>query len=251
MSLIKTADEILKVVKACQILVEVKNILFQAIKPGVSLKDLDSIAFKEIIKRGGKPAFLGYQGFPGIICASLNEELIHGIPDERILQDRDLISIDVGVIYQGYYSDSAFTKSVGPTYDAENEKLIQVAKNAFYAGLNAIKPGARVGDISSAIGKYIKKNNLYTPSNFSGHGIGKNLHELPYVFNDGQAKTGPLLKDGMIICIEPMILQHSKSTYTKSDNWTVVSKSNKKASHYEHTILIQNGYPIVLTEGID
>lgn len=246
---IKDAVAIEKITHSAQILAEVKAIVFDAVKPGVSLKELDSIAFKETIARGGQPAFKGYQGFPATICASLNEELIHGIPDNRRLVEGDLISIDMGVIFEGYYSDSAFTKGVGKI-KASDQRLIDVAKQAFIAGLNAIKPGARVGDIGAAIGTIIKAAKLYTPNNFSGHGIGKQLHEEPYVFNQGVAGTGPLLRDGMVICIEPMILQDTAQVFLKKDGWTVVAKSRKNASHYEHTVLIKDGYPIILTGGI-
>ena len=243
---IKSQKEIELITKSCKILASVKKIVRDAVRPGVSLKDLDSIAYNETIKLGAKPAFLGYQGFSGTICASVNEELIHGIPSERILKDGDLLSLDMGVIYEGYYSDSAFTMSVGNS-TKENDWLIEVAQTAFLKGLNAIKPGATIGDISYEIGKYINEQKLFTPKEFSGHGIGKHLHEEPYVFNEGRKGTGPILKDGMVICIEPMILQGSNKIKILKDGWTVVAKSNKKSSHYEHTILIKNGKGIVLT----
>lgn len=243
---IKSQKEIELIKKSCSILARIKQIVKEAVRPGISLKDLDSITYNEIIKSGAKPAFLGYMGFKGTICASVNEELIHGIPSERILKDGDLLSLDMGLIYQGYYSDSAFTISVG-TETKENAFLINAAEQAFIKGLEAIKPGARIGDISYAIGKYIKEQNLFTPDEFTGHGIGKSLHEEPYVYNDGKKNTGPILKDGMVICIEPMILQKSKKIKILKDGWTVVAQSGMKASHYEHTVLIKDGKGIVLT----
>lgn len=243
---IKSDKEIELIKQSCKILASVKKKVRDAVRPGVSLKDLDSIAYNETIKLGAKPNFLGYLGFKGTLCASVNEELIHGIPSDRILQDGDLLSLDMGVVYQGYHSDSAFTVSVGKTTE-ENEMLIKAAEEAFNEGLKAIKPGASVGDISFAIGQYIKKNNLYTPSEFCGHGIGTHLHEEPNIFNDGKKGSGPKLKDGMVICIEPMILQESKKIKILSDGWTVVAKSGLKSSHYEHTVLIKNGKGIVLT----
>jgi methionyl aminopeptidase len=209
MNLIKTEQEIELITKSCAILSKVKKVLFDAIKPGVSLLELDKIAFDEIEKMGGKPAFLGYQGFTGTICTSVNEELIHGIPSNRKLIEGDLISIDAGVIYEGYFSDSAFTKAVG-TPSEEDLYLIKVSEEAFEKGLQAIKKGARTGDLAFAIGSYIKSKNLYTPDEFSGHGIGRSLHEEPYIYNDGIRGRGPLLEDNMVICIEPMILQNSK-----------------------------------------
>ncbi|UBX98211.1 type I methionyl aminopeptidase [Mycoplasmopsis synoviae] len=248
MAIIKTQEEIQKISKSCQILAEVKSILYDFVRPGVSLKEIDQLAFKEIIKRNAKPAFLGLYGFPATACISVNEELIHGIPNDYVLKDEDLLSIDLGCTYEGYHSDSAFTMNVGKINE-ENIKLINVAKGAFEAGLKAIRKGATIGDISYAIGKYIKKNNMYTPKEFCGHGIGKNLHEDPNVPNDGVPKKGMLLQDNMVICIEPMITQ-SPGIKILKDGWTVVSKDKKKTSHYEHTVLIKNGKGIILTKGI-
>lgn len=245
---IKNEQQIRKITKSCQILAEVKQIIWDFIRPGVSLKDIDQLAFKEIIKRGAKPAFLGLYGFPATACISVNHELIHGIPSNYKVKDGDLVSVDLGCLWEGYNSDSAFTKPVG-NVTKNDLKLIEVAKGAFEAGLKVIKKGARVGDISAAIGQYIKKNNLYTPEEFSGHGIGLELHEDPYVPNDGKKNTGPLLKDGMVICIEPMITQ-SKGIKILSDGWTVVSIDGKNTAHYEHTVLIKDGKGIVLTKGI-
>ncbi|WLP85473.1 type I methionyl aminopeptidase [Mycoplasma seminis] len=245
---IKNPEEIKKISKSCQILAEVKQVLWDFVRPGVSLKDIDQLAFKEIIKRGAKPAFKGLYGFPATACISVNEQLIHGIPSDYVLKDGDLISIDLGCIWEGYNSDSAFTKGVGKI-SQQDQELIDVAKNSFLAGFNAIKKGARVGDISNAIGTYIRNHGYYTPAEFCGHGIGRNLHEDPYVPNDGKKGTGPLLKDGMVICIEPMITKHPRIK-TLKDGWTVVSADGSRNSHYEHTVLIKNGKGIILTKGI-
>ncbi|AAT27742.1 type I methionyl aminopeptidase [[Mycoplasma] mobile] len=247
---IKNQQEILKIRKSCKILAEIKEIIYNLVRPGISLKELDQVAFEEILKRKVKPAFLGYHGFPNSTCLSVNEELIHGIPSNYILKEGDLLKVDMGIIYDSYYSDSAFTISVGTQTNTENNYLINAAKEAFYEGIKAIKPGSRIGDIEDAIGRYLAKNNLYTPDEFSGHGIGKNLHEDPIVANKGKKNKGPLLKDGMVICIEPMIMQDNNDLYIKDDGWTVVCKSGKKSSHYEHTVLIENGKAIILTEGI-
>ncbi|MGL5590932.1 MAG: type I methionyl aminopeptidase [Metamycoplasmataceae bacterium] len=243
---IKSEKEIELIKKSCSILKKVKKTIYDAIKPGVSLLELDKIAFDEIIKYGAKPAFLNYQGFKGTICASVNEELIHGIPSKRVLLEGDLVSIDVGAIYEGYFSDSAFTKAVGKASE-EDLFLIRVAEEAFNVGLNAIKPGAKTGDIAFAIGSYLKSQKVYTPVEFSGHGIGKALHEEPYVNNDGEKGTGILLKDNMVICIEPMILQKSRKIKILKDRWTVIAVNKMKSSHYEQTVLIKNGKGIVLT----
>ncbi|MDC8937472.1 type I methionyl aminopeptidase [Metamycoplasma hyosynoviae] len=243
---IKTLEEIEKIKKACSILAEVKKIVYDFISPGVSLKEIDSVAFKEIIKRQGKPAFLGQYGFPNTCCISVNEELIHGIPSDYVVKNGDIVKIDMGVIWDGYYSDSAFTKGVGDISE-QDKKLIQVAKDAFYAGFNAIKVGKRIGDISFAIGSYIKSQGFYTPEEYTGHGIGKELHEDPIVDNDGAPGTGPIIRNGMVICIEPMILQKSKNVVVKKDRWTVVDPYGLNTSHYEQTVLIYDNKAYILT----
>ncbi|ADE19987.1 type I methionyl aminopeptidase [Mycoplasma crocodyli] len=249
MELVKTKDEIEKITKSCSILAEVKQVLWDFIRPGVSLKEIDQLAFEEIKKRNAKPAFLGLYGFPATACISVNEQLIHGIPSDYIVKEGDLVKVDLGCNWQGYNSDSAFTKGVGKI-NLEDQRLIDVAKKAFEVGLAAIKPNARVGDISFAIGQYIKKNNLYTPHGYCGHGIGKSVHEDPNVPNFSKKPgIGPLLRDGMVICIEPMITK-SKTVKTLSDKWTVVSTDNTNTAHYEHTVLIKDGKGIVLTKGI-
>lgn len=247
-SLIKTPQEIAKITKSCQILAEVKAIIYDFVRPGVSLKEIDQLAFNEIKKRKAEPAFLGLYGFPATACISVNDELIHGIPSDYILREGDLLSVDLGCKWEGYNSDSAFTMGVGKISEAD-QKLIDVAKGAFDAGIKAIKKGARIGDISYAIGSYIKDAGYYTPDEFCGHGIGLNLHEDPNVPNDGKKGTGMLLKDGMVICIEPMITQ-SPRIKTLSDGWTIASHDKSKTSHYEHTVLIKNGKAVVLTKGI-
>ncbi|OYD27192.1 type I methionyl aminopeptidase [Mycoplasma testudineum] len=250
---IKTSQEINIITEAAQILADVKQIVYDNVRPGISIKDLDTIAFSEIIKRNAEPNFLGYQGFSASICASLNEELIHGVPNDRILKEEDLISIDMGLRYKGYNVDSAFTKSVGSKPNLENEFLIEVAQESFKAGLNAIKKGATIGDIGKAIGAYIKSRNCFTPSEFSGHGIGKDLHERPFIMNfDDKHNLDKNLKiaNNMVLCIEPMILQDNNKIKILEDGWTVVAASGKKASHYEHTILIKDYKPIILTKGI-
>ncbi|ADV34737.1 type I methionyl aminopeptidase [Mycoplasmopsis fermentans] len=246
---IKNEQEIINITQSCKILAEVKQIVYDFVRPGVSLKEVDSVAFNEIVKRGAQPAFKGLYGFPATCCISINEELIHGIPSDYIIQDGDIVKVDMGCTYKGMNSDSAFTKGVGNINESD-KKIIRVAQESFYAGFNAIKPGARVGDVSHAIGQVIRQNNLYTPSQYCGHGIGREVHEDPYVFNDGHAGSGPLLKDGMVICIEPMILQQNARIKVKKDKWTVVSASGLNAAHYEHTVLIKDGKGIILTKGI-
>ena len=246
---IKTSQEIEKMKKSARILAEVKQEVWDAAKIGVSLLELDAIAEKAIESRGAKSNFKGYGGFPNVACISVNETLIHGIPTNYKLKDGDLLKVDLGCTWEGYHSDSAFTKPIG-NISEDAKKVMEVAKEAFNRGLNAIKPGARIGDISNAIGQYVHKQGMFVPVNFTGHGIGTALHEDPYVPNDGFAKQGPLLKNGMVICIEPMILQGSNQVKILEDGWTVVAVNGKNTAHYEHTILIEDGHGVVLTERI-
>ena len=249
--LIKTDDEIQKIIASSKLLFKVKNKIKEHIKPGITTLDLDEIAHKYMKELKVIPSFLNYHGFPNVICASVNETLIHGIPNNTPLKEGDLLSIDVGIMWKEFHSDSAFTISVGDEHNTENERLIGIAKEAFYAGVDAIKPGVRTGDIGAAIYKVTKRYNVYVPENFAGHGIGKKLHEDPFILNYGSKNKGDLLYNNMVICIEPMIMQGSDKIEILQDNWTVNCKSKQKSSHYEHTILIKDGKGIVLTGGIN
>ena len=246
---IKTEQEIAKMQKSADVLVKVKQKVWDAIQIGITPRELDKIAEDEIKKHGCKSNFKGYGGFPNVACISVNDTLIHGIPNDEPLKDGDIISVDMGCIYEGYHSDSAFTKGVG-NVSKEDKKLMDVAKSAFYAGVDAIKPGARVGDISFAIGQYVSSQGMFCPFEFTGHGIGKSLHEDPYIPNMGKKGVGPLLKDGMVICLEPMILQKSPIVKILSDKWTVKSQDGKNTAHYEHMVLIKDGRGIIMTGGI-
>ncbi|MCP4337138.1 MAG: type I methionyl aminopeptidase [Mycoplasma sp.] len=241
-------EQIIKIKKSCKIISKVKKELKKIIKPGLTPIELDKYAEKRILELEAKPAFKGYQGFKNTLCISLNDDLIHGIPNDKPFKNGDIIKIDMGCIYKGYYSDTAFTIGLG-NLSNKDKHLIKTAKEAFEAGLNAIKPGSRVGDISKAIGLVIKNNGFFTPKEFSGHGIGSSLHEEPYIFNEPEVSKGPLLKDGMVIAIEPMLLQKSQKIKILNDGWTVKSLSGKNSSHYEETVLIKNGYGIILTKG--
>lgn len=243
---IKTPEQIELMRKAGSILAIAKQEVYDAIREGITTKELDEIAFESIKKNGGIPAFKGYGGFPGTACISINEEMIHGIPGSRKLKNGDIVKVDMGAIYKGWYSDSAFTKGVGEISKKDKE-LIQVARDAFYVGLDAIKPGARIGDVCAAIGDFVTKKGFYVPHEFSGHGIGKNLHEDPFIPNFGIKGTGALIQDGMVFAIEPMILQGSSEIKILKDKWTVVSVNNKNTSHYEHTVAIIDGKPEILT----
>ena len=217
------------------------------IKPGITTKALDEIAENFIISLGGIPSFKGYNGFPGSICLSVNEEVVHGIPSNRVLKDGDIVSLDIGVYYKGYHGDSAWTYPVG-TISKADEQLLEVTLQSLYEGLKMAKPGNRVSDISAAIEAYVKPYRYGIVEEFTGHGIGKSLHEDPYVPNFGKPGSGALLKPGMTICVEPMVNIGTKRVRILSDNWTTVTADKKNSAHFEHMIAItETGYEI-LTE---
>jgi methionyl aminopeptidase len=220
--------------------------LEKAVKPGVTTHELDQIAEDVIKKSHAIPAFKGYRGFPATICASVNSEVVHGIPSGRKLADGDIISVDVGVKYEGYYSDAARTLPVG-SISKEAARLISVTRDSFYAGIDVIKPGARLGDVSYAIQTFIEKNGFSVVKDFVGHGIGSSLHEDPQIPNFGVRGTGPLLENGMTLAIEPMVNAGTWRVEILDDDWTVVTADNSLSAHYENTILIENGRAEVLT----
>lgn len=217
------------------------------IKVGITTKKLDKIAEDYIKSLGGTPSFKGYNGFPGSICTSVNEVVVHGIPSNLKLKEGDIISIDIGVYYNGFHADSAWTYGVGKISE-ENQKLLDVTLASLYEGIKEAKVNNRVGDISHAIESYVKPHGYGIVEEFTGHGIGRNLHEDPYVPNFGKPKTGALLRSGMTICIEPMINLGTKNVRILQDNWTTVTLDKKNSAHFEHMVAItEDGYEI-LTE---
>lgn len=218
------------------------------IKPGISTLELDRIVEQVIRANGATPSFKGYNGFPGSICASINEVVIHGIPKATtILKDGDIIAIDIGACYKGYHGDSAWSYYVGEI-NPNDEKLMNVTKEALYKGLEQAKPGNRLGDISAAIGKYAKSYGYGVVEEFTGHGVGRNLHEDPAIPNYGIPNTGPLLQPGMTLAIEPMINAGTKKVKILSDGWTTITSDRKKSAHFEHTILITDDGCEILTQ---
>lgn len=220
-----------------------------AIKPGISTKELDRIAYDVITKNGATPSFLNYNGFPGSICTSINEVVIHGIPSDKIrLKDGDIISIDIGASYKGYHGDAARTIPCG---NVSNEllNLIEVTKQSLFEGLKYAKPGCHLSDISHAIEVYAKSNNFDVVEEYTGHGVGSSLHEEPFIPNFGEAGHGPILKPGMTLAIEPMITFGKKDIKVLNDNWTVKTVDSKPAAHYEESIVITDtGYEILTKE---
>lgn len=242
---IKTQEEINKMKKAGEIVYMAHQLLKENIKPGITTFELDKIAHDFILSQGANPSFKNYGGFPGSICTSVNEEVVHGIPSNRKLIDGDIISIDIGASYLGYHGDSAWTYKVG-NVSSEKKFLLKHTEEALYKGLSVIKDGCYVGDISHAIESYASENNLGVIKELVGHGIGKKLHEKPDVPNFGIKGKGPKLKAGMIIAVEPMLNLGTAEIYILDDEWTIVTADNKPSAHFEHTVLITDkGYEIL------
>lgn len=246
MIILKSSKEIVYMREAGKIVAYVHEVLRNAIKPGITTGELDEIAEREIRKFGAEPAFKGYNGFPGSICASINEEVVHGIPGLKMLKDGDIISVDIGAIYNGYYGDAAKTHPVGKVSE-EAERLIDVTRQSFYEGLKFCQEGYRLSDVSHAIQSYVEKHNFSVVRDFVGHGIGKNMHEDPQIPNYGLPGKGPRLAEGMILAIEPMVNAGTYHVRTLTDNWTVVTTDGKMSAHYEHTVAITKDEPILLT----
>lgn len=234
---IKSNEEIALMRIAGRITGEVLNVIENAIAPGVTTKELDKIAEEYILGCGAKPSFKGYYGYPASICASVNEQVIHGIPSDRVLKEGDVISVDVGAYINGYHGDAARTFGVGKI-DPVYQQLIDVTKESFFCGIGFAKAGNYLSDISGAIQDYAEKYGYGVVRDYVGHGIGKNMHEDPSVPNYRNNKKGPMLQAGMTLAIEPMINMGTHKVRALSDGWTVVTKDGKYAAHYENTVLI-------------
>jgi methionyl aminopeptidase len=245
MIILKSKAELEVMREAGRIVALTHQELAKAIKPGVTTKQLDELAETFIRSMGAIPSFKGYGGFPGSICTSVNEELVHGIPGNRILQDGDIISLDIGAKFEGFHGDSAWTYPVG-TISAENERLLRVTEESLWKGLEQAKPGGRLSDISHAIQVHVEAAGFSIVREYVGHGIGQNLHEDPQVPNYGPPNRGPRLKPGMVLAVEPMVNAGERYVRTLEDNWTVVTVDRKTCAHFEHTIAItEDGYEIL------
>ncbi|GMX60206.1 MULTISPECIES: type I methionyl aminopeptidase [Paenibacillus] len=249
MIICKSAAELELMREAGRIVAETHRVLRQAIQPDITTKQLDQIAEDFIRSQGAIPSFKGYNGFPGSICASVNDELVHGIPSQRKLKDGDIISIDIGAEYKGYHGDSAWTYGVGEISDTAR-KLLEVTERSLYAGLAEAKPDARLYTISHAIQKVIEDEGFSVVREYVGHGIGTKLHEEPQIPNYGIPGRGPRLKPGMVLAIEPMVNVGERYVKTLADNWTVVTVDGTLCAHFEHTIAITpDGYEIFTLPG--
>ena len=217
------------------------------IKPGITTLQLDAIAEKFIRSHGAVPGFLGYGGFPNTLCVSVNEQVVHGIPSDYALREGDIVSVDCGTIMKGFYGDSAYTFAVG-RIEPEIQQLLDVTKEALYKGVAQAKAGNRVGDISAAVQEHAEKNGCSVVRELVGHGLGRNMHEDPEVPNYGARGRGPLLKEGMVICIEPMINLGSKYVVFERDGWTVRTRDRKPSAHFEFAVAIGKDGADVLTD---
>lgn len=242
----KREIELLKI--AGNIVYETHKYIKPFIKPGVSLLKLDSLAEDFIRSKGATPSFKGYEGFPNATCISVNNEVVHGIPSNRKLKDGDIVSIDIGACYKGYHGDSAWSYAVGKL-SSDCTYLMEHTKRALYEGIKVVKPGARIGDIGNAVEKYANAHNLGIVRELCGHGVGNHLHESPDVPNYGLPNTGPVLKEGMVIAIEPMLNLGSDDIVVEDNDWTITTLDGKPSAHFEHTVLVTKaGYQILTGE---
>ena len=248
---IKTEKEIDLIRESCKIVAETLQLLKSYVKPGITTLELDKIAEDYILSNNAKAAFKGYSQagsfkFPGSICASVDNAVVHGIPGQRVLNNGEIISLDVGVFKNGYYGDAAITVPVG-SLSEEKKKLLDVTKKSLYMGIEEAKENNRVHDISGTIQEYVEENGFSVVRELCGHGVGKFLHEEPSVPNFGKKGTGIKLRNGMTIAIEPMVNLGKDKVLTGDDGWTVLTADGSPSAHFEHTILISNGKPEILT----
>lgn len=246
MIVIKSSNEIELILESGKIVELAHQAIRNAIKPGVTTGELDAIAEKVIVENGATPSFKGYHGYPGSICASVNDEVIHGIPGNVVLKSGDIISIDIGAYKNGFHADAAKTHPVG-TVSKQALDLIKTTEECFFEGLKYCRLGYRLSDISHAIQVYAESRGYGVVKDFVGHGVGRQLHEDPPIPNYGEPGRGPRLQAGMVLAIEPMINQGDYRVRVLDDEWTVVTKDNMLSAHYEHTVVITEGEPILAT----
>jgi len=244
--IIKSEREIAVMRQAGKVVATVLEILSENIRPGMKTKELDIIAVKEVARLGAKPSFKGYRGFPAALCVSVNDEVVHGIPGERVLNEGDIVSLDFGAIYDGFQGDAAVTVGVGEI-SPQAKKLMETTEGALKAGISAACPGARLGDVSAAIQDYAESRGYSVVREYTGHGIGREMHEEPQIPNFGLPGTGPVLKKGMTLALEPMVNLGGWKTRVGNDHWAVYTADGSLSAHFEHTIAITDAEPQVLT----
>lgn len=218
----------------------------ERIAPGVSTAALNAVAEEVIVAAGGTPAFKGYRGFPATLCTSVNEVVVHGIPNDRPLEDGDIVSVDVGTFYRGYAADQARTFAVGEISD-EARRLLSVTERSLYAGIDAARSGARIGDVSAAVQDVVESEGMWVVREFVGHGIGREFHEGPDVPNYGRAGTGPVLRPGTVLAIEPMVTLSRTAVVIQDDGWTAPTETGVLSAHFEHTVAVTEDGPRILT----
>lgn len=244
---IKTPEEIEKMRVAGQVVARTIETLVSSIVPGKTTTiELDRLAEKYLAEQGAKPSFKGYRGYPNTICVAINEEVVHGIPGERILQSGDILGIDLGAIINGYHGDSALTVPIGEVSE-EAQKLLRVTKEALFKGIAQAKSGKRLSDISHAIQKYAERHGYSVVREMVGHGIGSQMHEEPQVPNYGKPGRGPVLQKGMTLALEPMVNVGGYEIESLADKWTVVTKDRSLSAHFEHTVAVSDKEPDILT----
>ncbi|HQK53905.1 MAG TPA: type I methionyl aminopeptidase [Sedimentibacter sp.] len=246
MIILKTRREIEIMKKAGRLVAQSLELVRRHIKPGVTTKELDRLVEDFLKSKNAIPTFKGYNGFPFSICASVNEEVVHGFPSERELREGDIVSIDIGATFEGYVGDSAKTFLVGEV-DEEKRHLVEATRQSFYEGIKFARTTYRLSDISHAIQAYAESQGLSVVRDYVGHGVGKNMHEAPQVPNFGKPNKGPRLQEGMVLAIEPMINAGAYNVKVLENNWTVVTVDGKPSAHYEHTVAITDGEPELLT----
>ncbi|MEX0786261.1 MAG: type I methionyl aminopeptidase [Dehalococcoidia bacterium] len=244
--IIKSADEVEIMHEAGQIVAGVLETLAAQIRAGLIVRKLDTIVQDEFRRRNVIPTFLGYHGYPAHVCVSINEEIVHGIPGDRALQDGDIVSIDLGATHRGFVADSALTVGVGHIGSKE-QQLINVTYESLWAGIKAARPGARLGEVSHAIQTYAESRGYAVVREYVGHGVGRDMHEDPQVPNFGPPDRGPVLRKGMVLALEPMVTLGDWRTRKHDDGWTVSTLDGSLSAHFEHTIAITDGEPVVLT----
>ena len=242
----KTEEEIELVRKSSLLVAKTHAEIAGLIKPGITTLALDKIAEEFIRDNGGFPAFKGYGGFPNTLCMSPNEQVVHGIPNDKFLENGEILSVDCGVVMNGYYGDSAFTYEVGEV-DAETKQLLKVTKESLYKGIEQAVAGNRIGDIGYAVQQHAESFGYGVVRELVGHGVGKNLHESPEVPNHGRRGKGVMLKEGLVIAIEPMINMGTKRILQHNDGWTITTIDNKPSAHFEHTIVVRKGKAEILS----
>jgi methionyl aminopeptidase len=245
--IIKTEDEIAAMRRAGRIVAMILKTMVDNIRPGMETKELDTIAVKELENFGAKSSFKGYRGFPANLCVSVNDEIVHGIPGKKVLHEGDIVSLDFGAIYDGFQGDAAITTGVG-RISQKAEALIETTKGALKAGIGAARAGDRLGGISHAIQDYAESKGYSVVREYTGHGIGRDMHEEPQIPNFGLPDSGPVLKKGMTLALEPMVNNGDWRTRVADDHWTVLTADGSLSAHFEHTIAITDGEAEVLTK---